>query len=220
MVVTYSLGTAPRTPAVARLILEAWNPRDNSDKLDIEFVDGDHTNVALSNLRWKEKGAKSLLAICTDKSVPPEPMNFAEAQANFEKAFRAVKNAIKKSTLMKWNGKDWLLTRVTEEKKAPKVDYSRGFVVIPQSDEYELSDRGIVRNRVTHQIVEPSDRDSTGGHWWHSLKLSGSKKKGYERVCDLVAQLFLKPDPSKPLIRHKDGNLANNCVSNLERYAE
>lgn len=48
------------------------------------------------------------------------------------------------------------------------------------------------------------------------VKLRGGKREGEFYVHDLVAEVFL-PNPNKlPAVRHRDGNVRNNKVENLQ----
>nr|WP_315250809.1 HNH endonuclease [uncultured Duganella sp.] len=48
------------------------------------------------------------------------------------------------------------------------------------------------------------------------VKLRGGKREGEFYVHDLVAEVFL-PNPNKlPAVRHRDGNVRNNRVENLQ----
>ena len=83
--------------------------------------------------------------------------------------------------------------------------------------EYEVSNKGNVRNAETGRILKPFR--NTGGYLQVDLtKYEGNKKlkKRLFQVHRLVALAFI-PNPDKlPIINHKDINPENNEVNNLE----
>ena len=85
--------------------------------------------------------------------------------------------------------------------------------IIKDFEEYEVSDLGQVRkgNYILKQ------EDYTHGYKRVMMKDKEGKRKHY-RVHQLVANAFLEnPNPEIYIdIDHKDGNKANNAVSNLE----
>lgn len=88
--------------------------------------------------------------------------------------------------------------------------------------EYYVSDTGLlwVRSRVrANGRVLPAKLLSTcagnDGHLFATVRsVSGDEKM--VRVCKLVASAFLRNSANLPLLKHIDGNLNNNRVSNLE----
>lgn len=85
---------------------------------------------------------------------------------------------------------------------------------------YEISSLGKVRKRgytctysngetleIPSEILSPS---ITSGYEY--IRINGKVHK----VHRMVAETFLKNPKNLPIIKHKDGNIKNNCVDNLE----
>lgn len=98
------------------------------------------------------------------------------------------------------------------------MDYSKFKPVVfkgLERSEYEVNGLGQVRRTKDHEIVKPISHPS--GYQVVALKLK--TETWFATVHKLVADTFIyndKPE-SKVYINHKDGNLSNNEVSNLER---
>lgn len=77
---------------------------------------------------------------------------------------------------------------------------------------YEVSDQGRVRNKYRHgQALTAVIR---GGHSVVRLRVRGVTV-AYQ-VARLVYEAFIGPIPKKYRIAHRDGDLLNNCIDNLE----
>ena len=87
------------------------------------------------------------------------------------------------------------------------------FKDIPGFPNYEVSNTGIVRNKKRNKIKEPGI-DKKG---YYKVDLYKNSKRTTKKIHRLVADAFLPKDPQRKDINHKDGNKANNKVSNLER---
>lgn len=79
-------------------------------------------------------------------------------------------------------------------------------------ENYEVSNRGNIRNVTTGKILKPEITHK--GYFRISLSTNGVKIK--KRVHRLVAEAFIENPYNKPQINHKDGNKINNDISNLE----
>lgn len=79
---------------------------------------------------------------------------------------------------------------------------------LPIDDQYEVSDDGLVMNRITGRILRPED-DRRG---YYRVNLYGK----HQKIHRLVAKRFL-PAPTEEglLIDHIDRDRTNNCASNL-----
>lgn len=83
---------------------------------------------------------------------------------------------------------------------------------IPDFPDYEVSDQGNVRS-VAGEPISPFVTDR--GYVLTRVRLDGARFT--RRVHVLVAAAFIGPRPTGAIIRHLDGNPANNTPANL-RY--
>ncbi len=76
---------------------------------------------------------------------------------------------------------------------------------------YEVSSVGRVRNVDTGLILKPS----LAIVGYYVVNLCSSKKAKKHYIHRLVAEAFITNLDDKPIVDHRDGDKANNCVSNL-----
>lgn len=82
---------------------------------------------------------------------------------------------------------------------------------VPDWPKYEVSDTGRVRNRRRGTVRKPAISD---GYAVVTFTRQGRKRR--LRVHRLVAEAFIPNPHGKPQVNHRDGDRANNRVSNLE----
>jgi hypothetical protein len=82
-------------------------------------------------------------------------------------------------------------------------------MIIEDNDKYEISNRGHVRKTETGK--ECSSKTDKYGFCY--VRLGRNTK--IQHIHHLVAYAFLKYDPNINTVRHIDGNLLNNKISNL-----
>lgn len=80
---------------------------------------------------------------------------------------------------------------------------------------YEVSDSGDVRNKITGKLIT-GDKNSTGYYrvCLYNTKNTPVKQRFFRHR--LVAACFIPNLTNLPEVNHKDTNLANNTVENLE----
>lgn len=78
--------------------------------------------------------------------------------------------------------------------------------------DYEVSTLGRVRNKITNHILKPIK--CTNGYLEYQLNKNG--KRFCKLAHRLVAEAFIENENNKPQVNHKDENIKNNCVENLE----
>lgn len=90
------------------------------------------------------------------------------------------------------------------------------------NDRYEVSDRGNVRSwkagrwekrNPSPHILSQTKIKKRMIVW---LRQRGSSGRWYVSVCRLVAMMFIGPRPDGYCIHHKDGNILNDKLDNLE----
>ena len=85
------------------------------------------------------------------------------------------------------------------------------FVLLPFDNKYAVSEKGDIINvrsgRTLHTVMN---------HGYVRVQLSVNGVRKNYPVHRLVARAFIPNPDNKPYVNHKDGNKANNCVSNLE----
>ena len=79
-------------------------------------------------------------------------------------------------------------------------------------EQYEVSNTGIVRNKITGHILSPQE-DKKG---YLRVRLSLHDKKATAKVHRIVAVAFIPNPDKKPQVNHKDTDKHNNRVGNLE----
>lgn len=80
-------------------------------------------------------------------------------------------------------------------------------------DLYEVSDTGLVRNKVSGKILKPGT-DGRKGYLQVDLHKDGIRKT--YRIHRLVANAFIPNPLNLPQVNHIDENKTNNNVENLE----
>lgn len=84
---------------------------------------------------------------------------------------------------------------------------------IIDSDNYEISNTGIVRNAITGKELHP--KSTSNGYYTVTIKGNDDKYHAFF-VHRLVAQHFLQNQSNFPYVNHIDENRTNNNVNNLE----
>lgn len=79
-------------------------------------------------------------------------------------------------------------------------------------EQYQVSNTGIVRNKITGQILKPQ-KDAKG---YLRISLSKNNKQVTIKIHRAVAIAFLPNPLNFPQVNHKDGNKGNNTADNLE----
>lgn len=95
----------------------------------------------------------------------------------------------------------------------PVVGWERTHMVSDRGDVWSLPTdvRGQCRRRKNGPLKHSLDK-----YGYHEVCLHDSKRQKRGMVHQLVAYAFLGPRPAGQVVRHKDDNKDNNCVSNLE----
>jgi hypothetical protein len=79
-------------------------------------------------------------------------------------------------------------------------------------EQYQVSNTGIVRNKLTGKILKPQ-KDGKG---YLRVSLSKNNVQVTIKVHRAVAMAFIPNPDNLPQVNHKDTNKENNTVSNLE----
>ena len=85
---------------------------------------------------------------------------------------------------------------------------------IQEASNYEVSNNGDVRNKITKKILK--GRLSQSGYLQVSIKIDATNKFTNRYIHRLVAEAFIDNSENKRTVNHKDGNKKNNNVNNLE----
>ena len=85
------------------------------------------------------------------------------------------------------------------------------YKTIADYENYEVSNKGNVRNKITSRILRPR-YDKAG---YHMVYLCKDGKATNKKIHRLICQAFLDNPDDKPIVDHIDGNPSNNNLENL-----
>ena len=83
----------------------------------------------------------------------------------------------------------------------------------PECDKYLVSNTGEIKNKKTERIMMGS---KVNGYRFVNLHINSSTPKMNRLIHRMVAQTFLENPENKPVVNHKDTDILNNNVNNLE----
>ena len=83
--------------------------------------------------------------------------------------------------------------------------------VVGYEGKYQVSETGDVWSHSTHKYLEPLMI-----HGYLYCRLWNGRRQRNVPIHRIVAETFIENPDAKPWINHKDGNILNNHMSNLE----
>jgi hypothetical protein len=89
------------------------------------------------------------------------------------------------------------------------VDFIKGY-----EGRYCVSGVGTVVNVNTYKMLKPTEHNGKQPYYYVTLSKNGKTKKVF--IHRLVAETFIPNPNNLPQVNHKDGNVHNNAISNLE----
>ena len=197
---------------------------DNPDDLpEVNHIDGDFYNNKLSNLEWISKldnmrhASENKLMKRYKRKVIIKNLETDETKIfdSLTKCGEYLNYSISKVSLIcrnKINDKNYDIDYVNkEERMIDETDII--WKAYPECDKYLVSNTGEVKNAKTGRIMMGSKQN---GYRFLCLYIGKDKPKMNRLVHRMVAQTFLDNSDDKPVVNHKDTNILNNHVVNLE----
>ena len=197
---------------------------DNPDNLpEVNHIDGDFYNNRADNLEWISKlnnmrhaSENKLMKRYTRKVI------ITNKETGEEKIFEKVTDC---SEYLKCSA--GLISRTCSGKRVDKVyemryecednqiveDEDTIWKEYPECNKYLVSNTGEVKNKKTNRVMMGS---KVNGYRFMTLFIDKDTPKMNRLVHRMVAQTFLENPEDKPVVNHKDTNILNNCVENLE----
>ena len=86
--------------------------------------------------------------------------------------------------------------------------------IIPEATNYEVSNTGLVRNKITKYILK--GRRTPGGYLQVSIKIDETQKFSNRYIHRLVALNWIGNLENKKEVNHINGDKENNNIDNLE----
>jgi len=197
---------------------------DNPDNLpEVNHINGDFYNNKLDNLEWISKldnmrhaSENKLMKRYTRKVI------IKNLETDETKTFDSV---TKCAEYLNYSiGKVTLTCRKKRKDKYYNIDYLDKeertidetdiiWKIYPECNKYLVSNTGEVKNAKTGRIMMGSKQN---GYRFLCLYLGKDIPKMNRLVHRMVAQTFLENLENKPVVNHKDTNILNNHVDNLE----
>lgn len=197
---------------------------DNPDNLpEVNHIDGDYYNNRAENLEWISKldnmrhaSENKLMKRYTRKVI------VTNKETGEEKMFDKVSDC---SSYLKCSTGQISLTcrgkrvdklydmKYENEEKTFIEDDKVIWKEYPECPKYLVSTTGEVRNKKTGRLMMGSKQN---GYRFLCLYINKDTPKMNRLVHRMVAQTFLDNPDNKPVVNHKDTNIWNNCVDNLE----
>ena len=197
---------------------------------EVNHKDGDVYNNKLDNLEWVSKkqnmdhaNKNKLIKRYTRKIVVINKNDNTEqifdslttCAKNF-KVWPSVISSICKKTLVKSKRHGALLKDFTFQYENPDIVYDTEDAIwesYPEHDKYLVSNTGLVKNKKTKRILMGS---KVNGYKFITMHRGKGKSNLNRLIHRMVAQTFLPNPDNKPVVNHKDTDVLNNSVSNLE----
>lgn len=202
---------------------------DNPDNLpEVNHIDGDYYNNKANNLEWiskidnmKHANENKLINRYTRRVI------IKNKQTDEEKVFDKLsdcadylnynKSAITNICNGKRCDKIWDMEYETEEKQE-EINENTIWKEYPECDKYLVSNTGEIKR--SDKCIRKSNRllmgSKVNGYRFMTLFIDKDTPKLNRLVHRMVAQTFIPNPLNLPVVNHKDTNILNNHVDNLE----
>tara|TARA_B100001094_G_scaffold329118_1_gene391144 strand:- start:161 stop:1510 length:1350 start_codon:yes stop_codon:yes gene_type:complete len=200
---------------------------DNPDNLpEVNHINGDFYNNKVENLEWISKidnmrhASENKLITRYSRRVIIKNKDTGE-----EKSFDSVtecakyleysKSSISQSCNNKRIDKIW---EMKYEKEERKIEENEDIIwkEYPECPKYLVSNTGEVKNKKNGRLMMGSKVNGYRFVNFHPGAGKGHTPKMNRLIHRMVAQTFLDNPDNKPVVNHKDTNILNNNVDNLE----
>ena len=215
-----SINRTCRIIRIHRAVAETFLNNSNS-LLDVNHKDGNPRNNHVDNLEWCTRSHNMFHAYKLGRKKYMREIDQYDLKGNFVRRFSGICEAnrylgIKKSHIAECaggiihvkscHGFDWKYVKKLETGPPDDIPYKEFGI-------YKIYlDSRIYSNRVRRFM---STQKNTYGYESVTLHINNKHKRYF--VHRLVAQLFLENnDPAKKFVNHKDSDITNNNLSNLE----
>lgn len=112
----------------------------------------------------------------------------------------------------RYGKKDKKILTAKQEEKNRLEEITKDWSVIPNFDNYKISEKGEIYNTVTRRMLNPF---INGEHYHVNIKHTDDNKFHIHKVHVLLASTFIPNPDNLPFVLHKDLNGLNNDLSNL-----
>tara|TARA_Y100000389_G_scaffold173853_1_gene183336 strand:+ start:3384 stop:4715 length:1332 start_codon:yes stop_codon:yes gene_type:complete len=197
---------------------------DNPEKLpEVNHIDGDFYNNKAENLEWISK-IDNMRHATENKLIEryTRRVIIKNKGTNEEKIFDKVSDC---AEYLKCNPGLISLTcrgkRIDKrydmkyENEERKIEGNENIIwkEYPECKKYLISNTGEIKNKKTGRLMMGS---KVNGYRFMTLFIDKDKPKMNRLLHRMVAQTFLDNPDDKPVVNHKDTNILNNNVDNLE----
>ena len=202
----------------------AENFLDNPNNLpEVNHIDGDYYNNKLSNLEWiskldnmrhasENKLMKRYTRKVIIKNLETDETKTFDSVTECAKYLNYSRGKVSLTCRNKINDKNYCIDYVSKDERIiDETDII--WKEYPECDKYLVSNTGEVKNAKTGRIMMGSKQN---GYRFLCLYLGKDIPKMNRLIHRMVAQTFLDNPEDKPVVNHKDTNILNNHVDNLE----
>lgn len=197
---------------------------DNPDNLpEVNHIDGDYYNNKLSNLEWiskldnmrhasKNKLMKRYMRKVIIKNLETDETKIFNSVTECAEYLNCSIGTVTLTCRNKRKDKIYDIEYLDKEERIiDETDII--WKPYPQCDKYLVSNTGEVKNAKTGRIMMGSKQN---GYRFLCLHIGKDIPRMNRLVHRMVAETFLENTDDKPVVNHKDTNILNNHVDNLE----
>lgn len=202
---------------------------DNPDNLpEVNHIDGDFYNNKSENLEWISKIHNMRHAVDNNLiNKYTRRIIITHKETGEEKVFDKLidcaeflqyyPDKISRTCSGKRNDKLWYM-KYEKEEKQEEINENIIWKEYPECDKYLVSNTGEIKR--SNKYVRKSNRllmgSKVNGYRFMTLSIDKDTPKLNRLVHRMVAQTFLPNPLNLPVVNHKDTNILNNHVDNLE----